>query len=249
MEKMSDRYKKALVTVAMGFRTEEDIKNNGLFRFTREDIISLREYVLYLFNKNQSVLALKVKPIGFKSEHMKISSIIELNDFLSNISSLFDSDILCSDNEIWVVSSSVIECWRCRIYLSRVGQDIIEMAYSYDDHILDHIDFKSDVPYISYTFKNGELSVFKKNLDKKRTMESNFIVNDIFRRYLNIFKSVTHDLECLNINGICFDVRVNNGYDFHDFDVSFDDTKKIIDYYMNKMKWCKKKNRFLSKDF
>lgn len=66
MEK-SERYKKALVTAIMGFRTEEDIKNNGLNVFTKEDILSLKEHVINLFNKNRSVLVLKVKPIGFKS--------------------------------------------------------------------------------------------------------------------------------------------------------------------------------------
>ena len=31
MDKISDRYKKVLVTVSMGFRTEDDVKNNGLY--------------------------------------------------------------------------------------------------------------------------------------------------------------------------------------------------------------------------
>ena len=34
-EKISERYQKALVTVAMGFRTEDDIRKNGLYRFTK----------------------------------------------------------------------------------------------------------------------------------------------------------------------------------------------------------------------
>ena len=154
MEK-SERYKKALVTAIMGFRTEEDIKNNGLNVFTKEDILSLKEHVINLFNKNRSVLVLKVKPIGFKSEHIIIKSNEDLNDFLFNVSSLFESDVLGGNNEVWVISSSVIECWRCRIYLSHSGDDIIEMAYSYDDHILDHIDFNGNVPYICYKI-NGE---------------------------------------------------------------------------------------------
>ena len=35
-EKISERYQKALVTVAMGFRTEDDIRKNGLHRFTKD---------------------------------------------------------------------------------------------------------------------------------------------------------------------------------------------------------------------
>lgn len=34
-EKISERYQKALVTVVMGFRTEDDIRKNGLYRFTK----------------------------------------------------------------------------------------------------------------------------------------------------------------------------------------------------------------------
>ena len=70
--------------------------------------------------------------------------------------------------------------------------------------------------------------------------ETNYIACDIFNKYSDVIKDVVYDLDFLNIDDICFDVRINNGYDFHDFDVSFDDTKKIIDYYMNRMKWCKK---------
>lgn len=239
MEK-SERYKKALVTAIMGFRTEEDIKNNGLNVFTKEDILSLKEHVINLFNKNRSVLVLKVKPIGFKSEHIIIKSNEDLNDFLFNVSSLFESDVLGGNNEVWVISSSVIECWRCRIYLSHSGDDIIEMAYSYDDHILDHIDFNGNVPYICYKINGEYLDICKTNLDKNGIKETNYIACDIFNKYSDVIKDVVYDLAFLNIDDICFDVRINNGYDFHDFDVSFDDTKKIIDYYMNRMKWCKK---------
>ncbi len=66
-EKVSERYKKALVTVAMGFRTEEDIRKNGLYRFSKEEKNNLIKYVTELFNKNNSVLALKIKQIGFRS--------------------------------------------------------------------------------------------------------------------------------------------------------------------------------------
>lgn len=243
MDMMSDRYKKALVTVMMGFRTEADIKNNGLYRFTKEDILSLKEYVINLFNKNKNVLALKIKPIGFKSEHINIKSNNDLNNFLSNVSNLFDSDISGSENEIWVVSSSVIECWRCRIGIMNDGTDIIEMAYSFDDHILDHIDFKSNVPYICYRMKNERLGIINSNLKRKMIGETNFIVNDLYNKYGDVIKGVKHDLKFLNVNSISLDVRINDGYDFHDFDASFDDVKKIIDHYMLRLEYSKVKRR------
>lgn len=55
-EKMSERYQKALVTVAMGFRTEEDIKKNGLYRFTKNDKSSLLEYVTSLLMQMEMYL-------------------------------------------------------------------------------------------------------------------------------------------------------------------------------------------------
>ena len=60
-QKVSHRYQKALVTVAMGFRTEEDIKKNGLYRFIKQEKKELIEYISLLFSKNKSVLALKIK--------------------------------------------------------------------------------------------------------------------------------------------------------------------------------------------
>ena len=53
---MSERYQKALVTVAMGFRTEEDIKKNGLYRFTKNDKSSLLEYVTSLLMQMEMYL-------------------------------------------------------------------------------------------------------------------------------------------------------------------------------------------------
>lgn len=47
---ISERYQKVLVTVAMGFRTEEDIQKNGLYRFPKEKQKNLIEYVTLLFN-------------------------------------------------------------------------------------------------------------------------------------------------------------------------------------------------------
>ena len=109
--KISERYQKALVTVAMGFRTEDDIRKNGLYRFTKQEKQTLLDYVSELFKKNKSVLALKIKQEGYRSEHININSEENLNEFFRNIDNIFSED-----NEIWIVSSSVIECWRCRIY-------------------------------------------------------------------------------------------------------------------------------------
>ena len=40
------------------------------------------------------------------------------------------------------------------------------------------------------------------------------------------------DLNFIGIDGISLDVRVDSGYDFHDFDVSYENIKKVIDYYL-----------------
>ena len=42
-QRISQRYQKALVTVAMGFRTEEDIKKNGLYKFIKQEKKELNE--------------------------------------------------------------------------------------------------------------------------------------------------------------------------------------------------------------
>ncbi len=36
----------------------------------------------------------------------------------------------------------------------------------------------------------------------------------------------------MGINGISLDVRINNGYVFHDFDVSYENVEKVINYYL-----------------
>lgn len=77
---ISERYKKTLVTVVMGFRTEDDIKKNGLYRFTKNEKEALFNYVTLLFQKNKSVLALKVKQKGYRSEHLNINTNKSLND-------------------------------------------------------------------------------------------------------------------------------------------------------------------------
>ena len=71
---ISERYKKALVTVAMGFRTEDDIKKNGLYRFTKNEKKDLLNFVTLLFQKNKSLLALKVRQKGYRSEHININT-------------------------------------------------------------------------------------------------------------------------------------------------------------------------------
>ena len=53
-QKISHRYQKALVTVAMGFRTEEDIKKNGLYRFIKQEKKELIEHISLLISKNNS---------------------------------------------------------------------------------------------------------------------------------------------------------------------------------------------------
>lgn len=229
-ETLSERYQKVLVTVAMGFRTEEDIKKNGLYRFTKYDEKNLIAYVDDLFKKNKTVLALKIRPSGYRSEHINIKSEIDLNNFIKNLENIFGDN-----NEVWIVSSSAIECWRCRIYISSDGfNDMIEMAYSYDDHILDHIDFNECVLYARYKREGLNYKLLSTNLEDYKLVELNSIVYDIFNRFSNELKRVKEDLSFIGINGISLDVRINNGYDFHDFDVSYGDINKVIDYYIHK---------------
>lgn len=228
MDKVSQRYQKCLITVAMGFRTEEDIRNNGLHRFTKKEKNELIDYVTELFKKNKSVLALKIKLLGYRSEHININSDDDFNRFLENIDMIYDKD-----NEIWVVESSVIKCWRGRIFLSTVdANDKIEFAYSYDDHILDYLDTASDVLYIRYC-KRNDFEIESSNLDSKKEKEIDLIVKDILSKYSSNFKKVKEDLNFIGINGISIDIRVNNGYDFHDFDVSYDDVEKVMKYYLS----------------
>lgn len=228
MDKVSQRYQKCLITVAMGFRTEEDIRNNGLHRFTKKEKNELIDYVTKLFKKNKSVLALKIKLLGYRSEHININSDDDFNKFLENIDMIYDKD-----NEIWVVESSVIKCWRGRIFLSTVdANDKIEFAYSYDDHILDHLNIASDVLYIRYC-KRNDFEIETSNLDSKKEKEIDLIVKDILSKYSSNFKKVKEDLNFIGINGISIDIRVNNGYDFHDFDVSYDDVEKVMKYYLS----------------
>lgn len=226
--KISQRYQKVLVTVAMGLRSKEDIEKNGLYRFTKQEAKQLIKYVTSLFHVNKSVLALKVKQIGYSTEHIHMNSEKDLKKFIKHLDTIFEED-----NEIWVVSSSVIECWRCRIYLSKNGSnDIIEMAYSYDDHILDHIDSNSKTPYVYFKKEEESFKAHNTNLDNERLQEVNSIVEDILYKYANRFRTIKEDLDFIGIDGISLDVRVNHEYDFHDFDVPYDDIEKVIEYYV-----------------
>jgi hypothetical protein len=54
--RFSERYQKALVTVAMGFRTEEDIKKNGLYRFSKYEKLDLIKYINELFKQKNNLL-------------------------------------------------------------------------------------------------------------------------------------------------------------------------------------------------
>lgn len=231
-EKISERYQKALVTVAMGFRTEDDIRKNGLHRFTKDEQSSLLEYVTSLFNEKGNVLVLRVKQSGYRSEHMSISSKTDLDNFVKNIVNIYDKD-----NEVWVVSSSSIECWRGRIYLSNNNfNDTIEMAYSCDDHI----DSSLKAPYVCYKKEGNNFKVSNTNLDNNTLQITDATLKDILYRYSDKFCEIKEDLGFIGIDGISLDVRVNNGYDFHDFDVSYENIKKVIDYYLPQLDSVKK---------
>lgn len=227
-EVISERYKKALVTVAMGFRTEDDIKKNGLYRFSKNEKKNLINYIKQLFNKNKSVLALKVQPTGYHSEYININSVKTLTEFIQNLNNIFGEH-----NEIWVVSSSVIECWRCRIYLTNNdSNNMIEMSYSYDDHILDHISSDSIVPYVCYKKERSKYILLNNNLEPQKLVEANYIMQDILNKFSKQLKKVREDLFIMGVNSISLDIRVNNGYDFHDFDVPNGDLEKVINYYV-----------------
>jgi len=228
---ISERYKKALVTVAMGLRTEEDIRKNGLYRFCKSDKDELINFAKELFSKKSNLLALKIKPTGYRSEHINITTPQELQTFFDSLDEIF-----CGDNEVWIVSSSSIDCWRCRIYLSDNAEisDKFEMAYSSDDHILDHLDYSlNNIKYLCWV-KNNKTNTFelqKSTVDIGTEKQCYSIVEDVVKTYKYEFRDIKLDIQALGIGGISLDCRVNNGYDFHDFDVSYGDVKKVVDFY------------------
>ena len=59
------------------------------------------------------------------------------------------------------------------------------------------------------------------------------ILKDVLYKYSSNFVKIKKDLEIMNIDAISIDCRVNNGYDFHDFDVSYGDIQKVVDYYVS----------------
>lgn len=235
-QNISQRYQKALVTVAMGFRTEKDIQKNGLYRFIKSEKEDLIKYVSSLFNKSKNVLVLKIKQTGYRSEHININSEEELDHFIKNLNNIYEED-----NEIWVVSSSVIKCWRCRIYLSNSGfYDTIEMAYSCDNQILDHINSDFEVPYICYRKEDNRFKISNTNLEENKMKEANLFMQDILSKYANKFKQIKKELYFIGIDGISLNVRINNGYDFHDFDVSYGNIDKVVNYYLPQLTKIKK---------
>ncbi len=229
VEKMSERYKKTLVTVKMGFREEKDIKKNGLHRFTLKEKKELISFSNFLFNKNKSLLVLKIKETGYRSIHLNIKSEKELDSFINNLEEIYKEFI-----EIWVVSSSTIECWRCRMYISDNSMnDTFEMAYSYDDHVLDHLNSKVKLPYACFMKENNTYKILNTNLNIKQLTEANLILQDILYKYSNELRKVREDINLLGITGISLDIRVNNGYDFHDFDITYNALQKVLDYYID----------------
>lgn len=233
LNEISERYQKVLVTVSMGFRTEQDVRKNGLHIFYKKDKQECISFVKSLFEGKSNLLALKIQPTGFRSEHINIKSNEQLEEFLSNIDNIFGDK-----NEIWVVESSVKQCWRCRLYL---GDDInnfdkFEMAYSINDHVLDelHENGIEGTPFIRFekSFGKVDFEIEKSNLDEHMKVQAINILKDVYLKFGTQIRTVKKDLEILNLNGISLDIRVNDGYDFHDFDVGYSDTKKVIEYYV-----------------
>lgn len=168
-------------------------------------------------------MALKIKEIGYRSEHINIDSLDKLNVFINSLDVLFDIN-----NEIWVVESSGKKCWRCRLYLSPKGEDFIEMSFSDDDHILDKISNKN-IKYIRFKINRAKLEIDFSNIINE--IEPFNYASEIISKFNKEIKRVKEDLEILKLNGISLDIRINDGYDFHDFDVSYDRTKDVVDYY------------------
>ena len=118
--------------------------------------------------------------------------------------------------------------------------DTIEMAYSCDNHILDHIDSSLKAPYVCYKKEGNNFKVSNTNLDNNTLQITDATLKDILYRYSDKFCEIKEDLGFIGIDGISLDVRVNNGYDFHDFDVSYENIKKVIDYYLPQLDSVKK---------
>ena len=52
------------------------------------------------------------------------------------------------------------------------------------------------------------------------------------KKAYNEIENVKDDLKLLKLSFISLDIRVNDGYDFHDFDVVYDKVADVIDFYM-----------------
>src|SRR5574344_1639534 len=151
----------------MGFRTEDEIRKNGLYIFPKSKKEKLLEYSKRLFKKNNQLLGLKVQTHGYNSQHILIKSLSEFKEFINQIDKIFDE--FC---EIWIITSCGEYCWRCRAYFSLTNDEYIEMVYSDDDHILDHMNDINEEKYIRYSIKNN-IILNKSLLIKEEDIEEN----------------------------------------------------------------------------
>jgi hypothetical protein len=69
-------------------------------------------------------------------------------------------------------------------------------------------------------------------MKENQILETDSILRDLIHKYADKFKDIKEELDLIGIDGISLDIRVNNGYDFHDFDVTYGDIEKVINYYL-----------------
>ncbi len=230
MKSTSQRFQKSLVTVAMGFRKQSEM--NGLYIFKKSQKTKLLQFAINLFNKNKTLLVLKVRQQGFKSEHINIDTQQALEDFILNVDTIFEKD-----NEIWIIESSTILSWKCRLYVSNTtnASDLIEMAFSYDDHILDHLGKNNNeqIPYITLKKSYENIEIEKSNLTDAQLQEIQNIVKRLYKNKGSVINQIKKDMEFIPLDNISFDFRFeNNKFDFHDFDVPPQSVQKVIDFYI-----------------
>ena len=87
----SERYQKALVTVAMNLITEDEIRKNGLYRFSSDQKNELIACLNKAYKAKEKLLVLKIKSTGFRSEHLLLGSKKELNKFIENLDETFSN--------------------------------------------------------------------------------------------------------------------------------------------------------------
>lgn len=93
---------------------------------------------------------------------------------------------------------------------------------------------------VCYKKEGNKFKVSNTNLDNNTLQIIDATLKEILYRYSDKFREIKEDLGFIGIDGISLDVRVNNGYDFHDFDVSYESIKKVIDYYLPQLDSVKK---------